>query len=227
MTAAARIGTLARRHGGPVATALAFGLVSIPAVVVSVFAPPDAHAVAAVDWRPVDPAMAILLATSAVVPASIVGGWLGGMLVRTRPATGVLVALACSWPLGIILLPIAAAALAVPMQAAVVCIDACTAELTYRDAASGLEAYVTAVFVTAGIGGFGVIPAAIAWIGWRRTRGSGVVPRVVATVIAYAAFHFWTVLTGAVPFLCLSLGVVGWSSWLRWRDARTEATSAE
>lgn len=165
--------------------------------------------------------MAILLAAWAVLPAAIVGGWLGGMLVLTRPAASVLVAIASAWPLAIALLPIGAAALAVPMQTAVVCIDACTVELTYRNAASGLEAYITSMVAGMGIGGFGVIPAAIAGIGWWTTRRSGPTPRIIATVVSYAAFHFWSVLYGTLPFLCLSVGAVAWSRWLRWRYVRT------
>jgi hypothetical protein len=221
MTAAARIGTLTDRHGGPVVTAFALGLVSIPAVSASAFASPPAYAVAAIDWRPIEPGMAILLAAWAVLPASVVGGWLGGRLVLTRPAASVLVAIAISWPLAIALLPIGAAALAVPMEAAVVCIDACTVELTYQNAASGLEAYSTSVLVGMGIGGFGVIPAAIAGTGWWMTRRSGPMPRIIATVVSYAAFHFWSILYGAIPFLCLSVGAVAWSRWLGWRSMRT------
>jgi len=221
ITAAARIRTLAYRHGDPVVTAFVFGLVSIPAVAASVFASPPAHAVAAIDWRPIEVGMAILLAAWAVLPASIVGGWLGGMLALTRPAASVLVAIASAWLLAIALLPIGAAVLAVPMQTAVVCIDACTVLLTYRNPASGLEAYATSMVVGLGIGGGGVIAVAVAGIGWWTTRRSGPTPRIIATVVSYAAFHFWSILYGTLPFLCLSVGAVAWSRWLRWRYVRT------
>lgn len=221
-----RLRTVAIERGGPVITAVVLGLISIPVVAVSVFAQPPADDYMSTGWRPMETGSALLLAACAVIPASIAGGRLGGQFAHTRPATAVLLALASSWPIAIGLLPLAANVLGIRMVAAIVCIDACTAELTSIDPFSGAAAYVTSVIVGGSIGGVGLIAGFAGAVGWwltRRRRASG---RIRDVVVVYAGLHFWTVLYGAVPFVCLVAGTLAWITWLRWRGPRGESVEA-
>jgi hypothetical protein len=209
---------IAAERAGPVTSAVALGLISIPLVALTVFAEPRTGATS-VGWQPVAAVPALLLTTLAILPAAIVGGSLGGALVATRPATAVLVVLAVSWPIGIAMLPLAANILGIRMDAAIVCIDACTAYLTNADPFSGLEAYLSSIIIGGSIGGGAPLAAIVGIAGWLVLPRGTTSGRIGLAVVSYAAFHLWSVMYAVIPFGCLAVGAITWASWLRRREA--------
>ena len=220
---------LAFRHVGPLITALLLAAVSIVPVAWSLLdLRPDMWYWSYLPYPARTQSQALLLAASAVVPAALLGGYLGGLVHRQRPMIGALVALALSWPIGITMLPLAATILNLPMQDPVFCFDTCTPQLVSGEPLSGLEAYLYWTF-----GGlYALMPAGIA-----------IVLLVVATVIArkghptlatpfavaaYASLHIFTLLPwqAHAAFACLGLGVILWAAWLNARGRHLAARDA-
>src|SRR3954452_9640777 len=93
------IGIVAGRWG-PIAVALVLALASMPLVALSLLVPPadwitrelDGRGFALSVWE------ALLLATSSVVIAAVVGGGVAGLLVRRWPVIASLVAMGIAWP---------------------------------------------------------------------------------------------------------------------------------
>ena len=132
--------TLAGRWG-PVLLAVAFGLPSMPLVWSLLVQPPPESQQIIVGAPPVGWLDALLLSMASVATASVAGGSLGGILVRSRPLAAALVAIGTAWPVGIGMLSIAAAALGIEVRIAIVCVDTCSPEITNQEPLSGFGAY--------------------------------------------------------------------------------------
>ena len=203
--------TLGGRRG-PVMLALGFGLLSVPFVAVSLLQLPPDWEQEIVQAPQVGWPQAVVLALVSVVSASVVGGSLGGRLVRSRPIAGTLVASGTAWPIGIGMLSLTAAAFGIGLRIGVLCIDTCTPEITNADPLSGFVAYGLSLIP----GVVGVVPvivfiilmAAAWWLSRRRRFLIG----VVLTAVGYAALHIFGIfLGGAIAFACLAMGVVIWA----------------
>ena len=206
--------TLAGRWG-PVLLALAFGLLSVPLVAASLVQPLPGWEQRIVHAPQVGWPQALLLALVSAVTASVVGGSLGGQLVRSRPVAAALVAIGTAWPIGIGMLSITAAASGIGLRIGVMCIDTCTPEITSADPLSGFAAYPqslrgAAVFVVPLVV-FSILMVVAWWLGRRRRFLAG----IVLTVVAYAVLHVWSVLLGGfIAFVCIAIGVVIWAAVL-------------
>lgn len=205
--------TLAGRWG-PVLLALAFGLLSIPLVAASLVQAPPALQQEQRDALPLGWLDALILGVVSAVTAAVVGGTLGGNLVRSRPVAAALVAIATAWPIGIGMLSITATALGIRLRMGIYCIDTCNASISDRDPFSGIGAYVISLIW----GAWFVVPAIAcvvlmvigAGLAWRRR----VVTAMAFVVAGYAALHWWSVLGGGVAFACLAFGVIVWATAL-------------
>ena len=201
--------TLAGRWG-PVLLALAFGLLSIPLVAVSLV---QAHMKSQrmVDESSLSWLDALILAVVSAVTAAVVGGILGGNLVRSRPVAAALVAIATAWPIGIGMLSITATALGIRLLIGDGCTFGCISD---GDPFSGIEAYLSSLF----FGAWFVVPVIAcvvlmvigAWLAGRRR----LVTAMAFVVAGYAALHWWSVLGGGVAFACLAFGVIVWATAL-------------
>lgn len=187
----------------------------------------DGSVIEPIDWRPIPPVGALVLAASVIVPTALVGGWLGGLAWRRHQMLGVLVAISVAWALGIVLLPIAAGVLGLPLRAGISCAALTFCEATLRDdrPLSGLVAYGQLVFGVVLVAYALLVPAFFYWLG--RQAGWFVVP-VLSIIAAHAVVH-WGVLStrdlGAfVSYACLAIGMVVWALWMR-RAGRGETAS--
>jgi hypothetical protein len=143
-----------------------------------------------------------------VLTASIVGGTLGGTIVRSRPMIAALVAIGTAWPVGIGMLSITAHALDISLRTGIYCIDTCSVSITSLQPLSGLGAYATSVVWGMPFGspiGSGILLLVAWWLGRHHRYLAG----VVVTIAAYAFLHMWSVLSqGLIAFACLAVGVV-------------------
>ena len=201
--------TLAGRWG-PVLLTLAFGLLSIPLVAVSLV---QAHMKSRtmVDESSLSWLDALILAVVSAVTAAVVGGTLGGNLVRSRPVAAALVAIATAWPIGIGMLSITATALGIRLLIGDGCTFGCISD---GDPFSGIEAYLSslifgAFFVWPPIAGV-VLMVIGAWLAGRRR----LVTAMAFVVAGYAALHAFSVGSGGVAFACLAFGVIVWATAL-------------
>ena len=221
-----RITTLAVRHGGPVVTAVVFAVLSILPVAWSLQSVP-AHEASLADWSPPGWPGALLLATCASLVAAVAGGYVGGRVRVPQPVAGALMALVMAWPIGITVLPLAAATFGVHLRTGIGCIDGCTAYLSDAAPWSGPGAYAQSF-----TGLILVVPEVVAvvflFLARLALRRARVILGIAFVVAAYGALHMDSVLgDGATAFACLGVGVVAWSAWLQARDrlrARADGT---
>jgi hypothetical protein len=212
-----------------VRAALALAVLSIPFVAWSLLIPPDPESleprvgVPPIAWQPMTVVQAIVLATTVVLIAALVSGWLAGLARRRQPWWAVTAAIWTAWVLGIIVLPLVAAATGIPLATGIECVRGCEAHLRSDMPLSGLAAYVESL---AGVLMIPYVPVILLVVLWFavRTRWLGL---AIATVIGlHASINWFSIfLTGAaalVPYACLVLGVIGWAVWMR----RTEPTAA-
>jgi hypothetical protein len=210
----------------PVLLAIGLGLLSVPLVAAGLIQPLPEWKQQIVEAPPLGFVGATVLALASALTASLVGGSLGGTLVRTRPVAAVLVALATAWPLGIGMLSITGAALGIQIRAGVLCIDTCNAMVTSEDGFSGFSAYPesllgAAVFVVPIV--LAVILLAVAvWLALRGRMMAG----VIVIVGAYAALHAMSIFGGnGIPFACLAIGVTIWARLLHRADLNPVVTT--
>jgi hypothetical protein len=206
----------------PILLAVVFGLLSVPIVAWSlVQAPADwvqdiVHA-PLLGWSD-----AVTLALCSTVAASLVGGGLGGLLVRRHPVAATLLAIGTAWPVGIAMLSLVAATLGIGLRTGILCIDTCTPSITDQDPLSGLAA---SVGVVVGSAVFLIFPVAFAGLvaaGAFASRRGNVLVGSALVVAGYGALYFWSLLLGGGPaFVCLALGVVAWTVLLH--QPRAEA----
>lgn len=216
---------------GPVATAVLLAIASVVPVAWSLQLMPPAAVLAnegfvtpAIDWRPMGWAAAATLAACAVIPAALFGGYAGGLIWKLNRAGGALVALALAWVTGIIILPIAANVLDVPLRTGISCLMSCAANLTSDEPSSGALGYAQLV-----MGSLIALPAqvisAMFLVLGRRLRSLAF--SFVGVVLAHALAHAWAIAqvwSGAlVPYVSLVLGVAAWTYWLQLRDEAKKA----
>jgi hypothetical protein len=221
------ITTLAVRHGGPVVTGVVLAVLSILPVAWSLQSGPVDWQASLMDWRPPGWPGALLIAACASLAAAVAGGYVGGRVHAEHRVGGALVALAIAWPLGITVLPLAAATFGVHLRTGTMCIDGCTAYLSDAAPWSGPGAYAQSfmglIFVVPEV--IAVVFLILARLALRRAH---VILGIVFVVAAYGALHMYSVLSdGATAFACLGVGVVAWSAWLQARDrlrARADGT---
>ena len=220
------ITTLAVRHGGPVVTAVVFAVLSILPVAWSLESVP-AHQASLADWSPPGWPGALLLATCAGLVAAVAGGYVGGRVRVPQPVAGALMALVMAWPIGITVLPLAAATFGVHLRAGIWCIDGCTAYLSDAAPWSGPGAYAQS-FTGLALGMPEVGAVVFLFLARLALRRARVILGIAFVVAAYGALHMDSVLgDGATAFACLGVGVVAWSAWLQARDrlrARADGT---
>jgi hypothetical protein len=207
------------RRAGPVGTAVGLGLLSVPLVAWTLVQVPAASKLANVgwvqgpiDWHPMTLIQAILVAVVAVLPAAGAGGWAAS---RVRPSDRrfrVLVAMTIPWALAVVLLPVMAWALSVPLRAGIVCTSGCEAMLRSDQPWSGAIAYLEMA-----LSGIVVFPAvalaaAAAWIAGELRWRTGM---IVAVVFAHGAQHWVGIVwaEGSLPYAALAVGVVIWAHY--------------
>lgn len=223
-----RITTLAVRHGGPVVTAVVFAVLSILPVAWSLQSGPASPGQASLaDWSPPGRPGALLLATCASLVAAVAGGYVGGRVRVPQPVAGALMALVMAWPIGITVLPLAAATFGVHLRTGIGCIDGCTAYLSDAAPWSGPGAYAQS-FTGLALGMPEVVAVVFLFLARLALRRARVILGIAFVVAAYGALHMSSVLGGgATAFACLGVGVVAWSAWLQARDrlrARADGT---
>jgi hypothetical protein len=220
------ITTLARSEERPVVTAVVFAVLSILPVAWSLQSVP-AHQASLADWSPPGWPGALLLATCAGLVAAVAGGYVGGRVRVPQPVAGALMALVMAWPIGITVLPLAAATFGVHLRAGIWCIDGCTAYLSDAAPWSGPGAYAQS-FTGLALGMPEVGAVVFLFLARLALRRARVILGIAFVVAAYGALHMDSVLgDGATAFACLGVGVVAWSAWLQARDrlrARADGT---
>lgn len=200
----------------PVVLAVAFGLISVPLVAFGLVQPLPEWQQDSVEAPTIEFGSALLLAFFSAVTAAVVGGVVGGTLVRLRPVAAVLVALGTAWPIGIGMLSITAAIFQIPIKLGVYCIDQCDETITNGEPWSGFEAYPQSLWG----GAVFVLPVVIALVllgivVWLSKRGRAVAPMIVM-VGAYGSLHAMSVFDGnGIPFASLALGTLVWAIKLR------------
>ena len=181
-----------------------------------------------VGWEPIDWPDALVLAACASLVAALAGGALGGLVRVHHRVTGALIALAIAWPVGIIVLPLAADAFGVWLRTGIQCIDRCQEYLSDAEPWGGPGTYATGAVW----GVIAILPAVAALVllvmAGIAGKYGGVVTGVVLAVLAYGALHFFSLLDGgAISFACLGFGVIAWSVWLDARDRRRGKVAAD
>jgi hypothetical protein len=204
------------RHLEPVALAVSLALISVVPVAWALQTGLDRSTIEMVGWHPLGTEQALVLAFGSVIPASLLGGAVGGPVWTRRPTIAPFVALSVAWVVGIVALPLVAAAFEIPLRAGIVCADGCRPSLSNLDPLGGLPAYGEAVIVSLVAFPFLAIAAALLVLA-RRFRHPAL--WIVAWLSAHAALHYWTLGLGGGPiYAMLMLGVVLWTGWLWARD---------
>ena len=198
---------------------MALAVVATPLVALSFLAPP----IFELDdsFRPPSLATALVVAAVATIGAAAVGGAIGGLVVRTRPTVGTLLAFALAFPVAVTIPPLVAIAMGQPFETAYSCFDTCGPMIHAGDPLSGGGAYLVAV----GISAVTIVPFVLLGVctfGAYRLFQAGY-PFISALVLGlgYGSLHWIAVLAGAPPligFVCLLLGVSTWAWALRTRS---------
>jgi hypothetical protein len=209
------------RYLESVALAVVLALVSAVPVAWALQAGLDRLAIEMVGWHPLGTEQALVLAFGSVIPAGLLGGTVGGLVWTRRPTIAPVAALSVAWVVGIVALPLVAAAFDIPLQAGIVCADACRPLLSNDDPLGGIPAYGEALLASLVTFPYLAIPAALLLLArrFRRTALS-----MVAWLSAHAALHFWTIGGGGgLIYAVLMLGVVLWTGWSWARDVELPA----
>jgi hypothetical protein len=207
----------AARSLEPAALALVLAVASVVPVAWVLQAGTAELSIEMTGWHPLGTGQALVLAVGALAPAAILGGSIGGLVWRRRPAFGPLVALSIAWFVGIVALPLVASAAAIPLRAGIWCFDACQAALTDAAPLSGLSAYAQAVIASLIFWPLLLIPGALLLVA--RLVGSRLA-WVAAWLSVHAWLNAWTFLGKQLPvYVILVAGVVLWTAWLWLRDA--------
>src|SRR6266705_7036062 len=129
------------RYLESVALAVVLALVSTVPVAWALQAGLDRLTIEMVGWHPLGTGQALVLASGSVIPASLLGGAVGGLVWTRRPTIAPVVALSVAWVVGIVALPLVAAAFEIPLRAGIACVDACRPRLSNDDPLGGIPAY--------------------------------------------------------------------------------------
>jgi hypothetical protein len=214
-------------RGGPTLLAVVLALIAVAPVAWSLYEPLAAWKLDELDPsmaplanRPMGVEQAILLAFATVIPAAMIGGVTGGTLRRGFPVGGAFTALSAAWLTGVVLLPLIANALAIPLTNGVGCFMSCEVHLRDDQPSSGAVAYVTSVGLSLPFIWFWLVPLIFLILALRWNTGDSVVP-VFFAILLHAGLHSMAIIAGgAVPYVCLAVGVLAWSVILRMGDRR-------
>ena len=207
---------LAEGRSGPSKLAVALAIASIPLVGLSFLLPPLFE----VDEQFTPPQVlhAFVIAAVATLGAAIAGGGIGGLVVRTRPTLGALLALAIAWPLAVALVSVIPALLKLPFETAYSCFDTCGPTVHSRDPASGAGIYLVSTVISL----LTIVPGLIAAIclfgAYKLNQGGSPFVATIVLAIGYGALDYLAFLAGAQPivaYLCLAAGVALWTRVLR------------
>jgi hypothetical protein len=181
-----------------------------------------------IDWQPIAPLAALALALTVVVSSAAVVGFLGGLVWRWRRFAGAAAALASAWAVGIVALPMAAAALGVHLRTGIVCVMGCEVMLHDDRPFAGPIAYgeflAATIFFLSSLVSLALIILVVVFVlpSWVRGRPAARPrPPLIPSVIVFAGAHgivvVWTANAtpgGLVAYLFLSAGVVVWTLWM-------------
>jgi hypothetical protein len=208
---------------GPVRSAVVLALVSAVPVAWSLeMSPPawmllnEGFVAGPIDWRPAGPVAALVLAAFTVIPAALLSSWIGGRVGRRHQTWGLAVTLWTAWATGVVVLPVAAAALGVHLRTGIACAMGCEANLRDDVFLSGVAAYGMLVVVSTSLFVFLVIPLGLLVL----ARATGQFTLAVAGVISlHAVLHLWILTSvshgGFIPYLSLLVGFTVWCYWMR------------
>jgi hypothetical protein len=121
------------RYLESVALAVVLALVSAVPVAWALQAGLDRLTIEMVGSRPLGTEQALVLAFGSVIPASLLGGAVGGLVWTRRPTIAPVVALSVAWVVGIVALPLVAAAFDIPLRSGIACADAFRPRLSNED----------------------------------------------------------------------------------------------
>jgi hypothetical protein len=238
-----------------VAAAVLLASISIIPVALSLQLTPPAELLANVhwakppiDWRPMRAIEAVALTTIVVLVGALIGGAIGGFVWRSGRIWGGVAALASAWAASIVVMPLSAAALGIPLRTGIICIFGCEALLRDDQPFGGPVAYVEFLIGTAILAWplivlsvIVVVVVTIAAVLGRHSADGGQVVTVApagaargirsraAVLLALAGFALVhgaglaltaaSGQTGVIPYVCLSFGVLAWAAWMDHRSA--------
>ncbi|MCU0506484.1 MAG: hypothetical protein MUE82_12080 [Chloroflexi bacterium] len=217
--------------GRPVALGLLLGLCSLPFVAWWLLQPPGGwqEIVTAAVHRgetPLDPGDAVLLALAPILCASLAGSVIGGLVVRRDPVSAALLAVATSWAVGSVVLGVAADQLEIVLEGDFWLAGTMKApgpSLRPPTAFGVVGDFALSYLFADGISIAFAFPVifALLLIATRLRKGGRWIIGALAVIGAFAAAHWWTIVSGPVPFACLAVGVMVWTATLRDRGAVT------
>jgi uncharacterized membrane protein YecN with MAPEG domain len=192
--------------------ALVFGLLSLPVVTWAVANPAQSsgyvpHRVALTD--------ALEIAAVAVLAAALIGGFIGGRLVR-HATWSMFVTVTASWFVGMTSLSLVPALLGIQYEGAGMCIDGCWATLTSATPLSGATTWAVGFGFSLSMVAPLLIALACLWLANRNARAGSLGTAAFLVVFAHGAGQFMTFVGGGLPaaavYLCLGAGLVAWAT---------------
>lgn len=201
----------------PTVLAIVLALVTLPLTVLSIMSVES--------YRTFDttghatPFEASIGSVGAVLAGALVGGTLGGLLVRRWPIAGAGLALVTAWPAAVLGFAVLPGLLHVPVTIGLVCVDSCSPALelsgglaldavwtTYTDSLMGsLMLFGLVTLLVGGLAvGFSLLDGGSA--GW--VVGYG------AMVVAVGSLNAWSIGSSGIAFLVLAVGVAVWAKLL-------------
>jgi hypothetical protein len=143
---------------------------------------------------------AALLAFAVVIPAALFGGYMGGKLRRGFPMGGTFLAVSAAWLTGVILLPLFANILEIPLANGVACFMSCTVHLRDDQPLGGANAYANSVGTSLFFVWFWLIPLVFLILALRWNTGDSLVP-IFFALLLHAGLHSTALVAGgAVPY---------------------------
>jgi hypothetical protein len=202
---------LARRWESPRFAAVCLGFLSLPFAAASIAWSSVPRFSVRETAEPVSFGYALLLALIPVTAAALVGGSLGGSIVRKQPVRGLFFALLFAWPVAVITLPLLPAYLGWSYRGAWFCLSACNPMITSEVPLSGVLAYAQVLlFGLWGPAEVAAVLALIAYVLARRHRRGGASAFTIAAVVS---LNFWSILSPGVVAAALAL-IVGSFVWV-------------
>jgi hypothetical protein len=207
--------TILDRAWGPVALAVGLAIAFLPVVAgaLMVTGAPDYEPLPQLSFRDV-----FVLAAVSSLAAAIIGGAIGGALIRRHRVVGPLAATILSWMTAVTLVPLVASVIGIHYQAVVFCLDSCQVIIDSALPSSGFSAALqSAVFGIQTVIPIGVF-LLFTWGANRAARQGSNGGAAALAVLAFASLNWMGFLVGGatmtLPFVVLSIGVVIWASVL-------------
>lgn len=207
------------RYGEPVVLAVLFALASAVPVAWVLQTGPDQYVIEAVGWHPLGTGQALALSLGAVLPAGILGGIAGGLMWARRPVLAPVTAVTVAWFVGIVALPVVAAALDIPLRAGIACLDACSAKLRDGDPLGGVAVYAESLLVSVIAFYLFLVPVAL-FLAAHHLRRAAI--WAAAWLSLHAVINAFSIAWASPIYGMLLVGVLLWSAWLWARDARPD-----